>query len=180
MSQPAISKDFQTRIRQAIAKGWRMDRSEAVALTDLAILHGDIDVDQGGRMVRHLEQGAIMRRDNGQWVCTTCGGNCGQCGMTDFIGNVGFSFDRIVAGLNQPGNKPVDQEARMADHRYNKNTVKIILGWLAVAAAFVFIASMLGGCTSVPPGTYVGSGTCGQCIGPYDVTLSSHREALTR
>ncbi len=30
------------------------------------------------------------------WVCDFCGGNCGQCGMTSIVGNVGFSMQRIV------------------------------------------------------------------------------------
>jgi hypothetical protein len=34
----------------------------------------------------------------GTWreVCDTCGGNCGQCGMTERLGNPGFSLDRIL------------------------------------------------------------------------------------
>jgi hypothetical protein len=30
------------------------------------------------------------------WICDICGGNCGQCGMTSIVGNVGFSMQRIV------------------------------------------------------------------------------------
>jgi hypothetical protein len=44
----------------------------------------------------------------GGWreVCDTCGGNCGQCGMTERLGNPGFSLDRIIAktGMNNPVN----------------------------------------------------------------------------
>jgi hypothetical protein len=38
------------------------------------------------------------RTVDGGWreVCDTCGGNCGQCGMTERLGNPGFSFDRIL------------------------------------------------------------------------------------
>jgi hypothetical protein len=46
------------------------------------------------------------RTVGGGWreVCDTCGGNCGQCGMTERLGNPGFSLDRIIAktGMNNP------------------------------------------------------------------------------
>ena len=146
-----------------------MDRSEAVALTDYAVLRGEIPFEKAGRLVHHLQQGSIMRNNKGQWVCSFCGGNCGQCGMTDFVGNVPYSFDRIEAGINPPGKKPLDIESKRAG--YNKNTVRIVVGYLAVAAALAFVSWMLTGCapTGMP---------CTSCIGPYDITLSSHREAL--
>ena len=52
---------------------------------------------------------------------------------------------------------------------------RFIAAYIVTIFAFGIV---LGGCTSLPPGTYVGSGTCDQCVGPYDVTLTSHREAL--
>lgn len=41
---------------------------------------------------------AWARTVDGGWreVCNFCGGNCGQCGMTERLGNPGFSFDRII------------------------------------------------------------------------------------
>lgn len=42
----------------------------------------------------------------------------------------------------------------------------------------IFVACLiLSGCTTTGP--VIGSCPPGQCIGPYDVTLTSHREALT-
>lgn len=35
------------------------------------------------------------------WVCDFCGGNCGQCGMTSIVGNVGFSMQTMVDNLNK-------------------------------------------------------------------------------
>lgn len=49
-----------------------------------------------------------------------------------------------------------------------------LLLWLAIA---VVVGLILSGCTTTGP--VIGSCPPGQCIGPYDVTLTSHREALT-
>jgi hypothetical protein len=49
-----------------------------------------------------------------------------------------------------------------------------LLLWLAIA---VVVGLILSGCTTTGP--VIGSCLPGQCIGPYDVTLTSHREALT-
>lgn len=61
-----------------------------------------------------------------------------------------------------------------------KPSAGIVAYIVFIFAVAMVLGIVLGGCTSVPPGTYVGSGTCASCIGPYDVTLSSHREALAR
>lgn len=56
---------------------------------------------------------------------------------------------------------------------------RFIVAYIVTIFAFAMILGIvLGGCTSLPPGTYVGSGTCASCIGPYDMTLTSHREAV--
>lgn len=34
-------------------------------------------------------------------VCDFCGGNCGQCGNTDTLGNIPFSMDRMIEGLTR-------------------------------------------------------------------------------
>ncbi|PZQ95153.1 MAG: hypothetical protein DI533_20090 [Cereibacter sphaeroides] len=65
----------------------------------------------------------------------------------------------------------------MTERRPSAGIIAYIVLIFAVA---MVLGLTLGGCTSVPPGTYVGSGTCDQCIGPYDVTLTSHRAALAR
>ena len=40
-------------------------------------------------------------------VCYTCGGNCGQCGITGRIGNVPPSLDRIIETTqNDPNSQP--------------------------------------------------------------------------
>jgi hypothetical protein len=42
--------------------------------------------------------GLVWARIPGRWipVCDFCGGNCGQCGNTEIVGNVGFSMQRIA------------------------------------------------------------------------------------
>jgi hypothetical protein len=42
-----------------------------------------------------LESGQYMVRD-GIVVCSTCGGNCGQCGYTDTLGNIPFDFQFMI------------------------------------------------------------------------------------
>lgn len=43
-------------------------------------------------------QGYMWRRINDVWrmVCDTCGGNCGQCGITGRIGNVQLDMDHLI------------------------------------------------------------------------------------
>lgn len=38
----------------------------------------------------------IWRVDKWIEVCDTCGGNCGQCGITGRVGNPGFSLDEVI------------------------------------------------------------------------------------
>lgn len=46
-----------------------------------------------------MEQG-FYKREDGNVACISCGGNCGQCGNTSKLGNIGFSFNGIVNSLN--------------------------------------------------------------------------------
>lgn len=43
-------------------------------------------------------KGLVWRRIPGRWilVCDFCGGNCGQCCLTDTVGNVGFDMQRMA------------------------------------------------------------------------------------
>jgi hypothetical protein len=47
------------------------------------------------RMKAH---GLVWARIPGKFipVCDFCGGNCGQCGITSIVGNVGFSMKRMA------------------------------------------------------------------------------------
>lgn len=101
-TEAAEARDYRIRLRQAAAKGWRLDESEARALTELSIQHGHIEPEKAEKLVRHLQAGQVMLTREG-WVCEFCGGNCGQCGMTDFVGNAPFSFDRIASHIKAPG-----------------------------------------------------------------------------
>ena len=47
-----------------------------------------------------LASGEFAVKD-GRVVCATCGGNCGQCGVTDTIGNVPFSFSTLVDSVEK-------------------------------------------------------------------------------
>ena len=38
----------------------------------------------------------ILHKDEWREVCDFCHGNCGQCGLTDRIGNIPASMDAIV------------------------------------------------------------------------------------
>ena len=50
--------------------------------------------------------------------------------------------------------------------------------WTAIGIAVGFVLVMiLSGCTTTGP--VIGSCPPDRCVGPYDLTLSSHREALT-
>lgn len=62
-----------------------------------------------------------------------------------------------------------------ANLRRNAMGLRILAGYLAIVASAFMIAWVLSGCTTT---NYTGTGTCANCIGPYDVTLSSHRRAL--
>lgn len=43
-------------------------------------------------------RGYMWRNINGvrTLVCDTCGGNCGQCGETDRLGNIPIDFDYMI------------------------------------------------------------------------------------
>jgi len=58
-----------------------------------------------------LASGDFMIR-SGRVVCSTCGGNCGQCGVTDTIGNVPFCFDTLIDSFH--GGRPQRWWARIA------------------------------------------------------------------
>lgn len=50
------------------------------------------------RTERMKQSGLIWTKNvEGKWimVCDFCGGNCGQCGLTSIVGNVGFSMERM-------------------------------------------------------------------------------------
>jgi hypothetical protein len=55
------------------------------------------------------QRGTVWGRTvDGGWreVCDTCGGNCGQCGMTERLGNMPVDLMRLVrkTGMDQPVN----------------------------------------------------------------------------
>lgn len=58
------------------------------------------------RTIEMVQRGTVWAKAADGWreVCDTCGGNCGQCGMTERLGNPGFSLDRIIkkTGMNNP------------------------------------------------------------------------------
>lgn len=47
-----------------------------------------------------LERGEFVI-NKGLVVCSTCGGNCGQCGNTGILGNIGFDMNVLVKSVNQ-------------------------------------------------------------------------------
>lgn len=63
----------------------------------------DLIMSQKGLIWRLVEYSDGSR----QWrkVCDFCGGNCGQCGLTDTIGNIPFSLDRMVKKGNWDSGK---------------------------------------------------------------------------
>lgn len=89
-------REYAKLIVKASQNEWRLDKEDADALVELGIELGHIDPSRSSKIARELQFGQVMLREDGVWACTVCGGNCGQCGMTDFYGNIGFSFDHIV------------------------------------------------------------------------------------
>jgi len=45
------------------------------------------------------KEGYYVRGD-GKLACITCGGNCGQCGNTSKLGNIGFEMQSIINSLH--------------------------------------------------------------------------------
>ena len=97
------------------------------------IAHGPIEDDPGGPVTMHYiswrcrgcektigdpldrndsrpsfraADGFVWRKVEKVWrqVCDTCGGNCGQCGITGRIGNIAPSMDYLIVstGMNNP------------------------------------------------------------------------------
>ena len=52
-----------------------------------------------------LADGSLVVK-NGVVACATCGGNCGQCGMTDTLGNIGFDFQTVVDSAHTADGRP--------------------------------------------------------------------------
>lgn len=159
-------------ISQASAKGWRLDETEARELVDLGLGLNLIEPEQATKLKRELQYGHVFLREDGKWACTTCGGNCGQCGMTDFYGNIGFSMDHLARTDQGRHSLPVYTLRKEGFASSYGELVWKLRVPLLLALALVLSALALSGCaTTAPP-------PCTTCIGPYDVTLSSHREAL--
>lgn len=167
-SRPAEDRAFWRMIAQASNKGWRLDKDEARVLVEAGIGLGFIDAKRGPKLARELEYGGVMLREDGQWACSTCGGNCGncgQCGMTDFYGNIGFSMDHMVK--TEAGRHSLPRYALKSVRRF------AMVRKIVFVLAFIFVVVLvLSGCTTTHPPP------CLACVGPYDITLSSHREAL--
>lgn len=89
-------KRFKRAIKQAMKMDWRLSEAKAKSLTELAVRLGYIDGSRVRKLQNKLEHGEVFLREDGEWACITCGGNCGQCGDTAFYGNVGFSVQHIV------------------------------------------------------------------------------------
>lgn len=145
-------------ISQASAKGWRLDHAKARELVDLGIGLNMIDPENASTMMHELEFGHVFLRDDGHWACTTCGGNCGQCGMTSVYGNIGFSIDHLAQTEQGRHSLPVYRVK-------GRRLTSVLALWAGIIVALCLI---LLGCTH----------TCAACVGPYDITLNSHREAL--
>lgn len=148
-----------------------------------------------------LASGEFVAKD-GRVVCATCGGNCGQCGVTDTIGNVPFNFDTIVESLKagrpalrvvggrdiplsefgpEPGPEIIDES-----HYIKRRGIDWFMVFAVVYSAFywgvtvilplVLVVMSLAACSTVPERTRPPE--CITCVGPYDIGLTSHREAL--
>lgn len=139
-----------------------------------------------------LASGEFVAKD-GRVVCATCGGNCGQCGVTDTIGNVPFDFDTIVDSLKagRPalrvvGGSEFTPEIVDESHHVKRRGIDWLMVFAVIYSAFywgvslilplVLIIMSLTGCTTAPERTRPPE--CIACVGPYDIGLTSHREAL--
>lgn len=60
--------------------------------------HGELTGTNDPKEAELLRQGYFIRAD-GKVACTTCGGNCGQCGNTAKLGNIGYNLNHMVKQL---------------------------------------------------------------------------------
>ena len=52
--------------------------------------------DREERILGGLKTGELIINKNGDAVCSTCGGNCGQCGLTMTVGNIHARMEHLV------------------------------------------------------------------------------------
>lgn len=87
------------RVKDRLAAWYCEQRYGAFLTEDVADLDTSPCIIAPVRTHEMRSRGTIWAKTaTGGWreVCDFCGGNCGQCGMTERLGNPGFSFDRII------------------------------------------------------------------------------------
>src|SRR6185436_398319 len=89
-------KHYKRLLDKARQANWRVSAELAEELSFVAVAVNHIPADKRLRLAYGLTHGEYYVRPDGNWACTTCAGNCGQCGKTDMLGNIGFSFDQVV------------------------------------------------------------------------------------
>jgi hypothetical protein len=95
--------------------------------------------DRKRRLEEGMRMGEFIKRVDGVVVCKTCGGNCGQCGVTSTVGNVAFSLDTIIESVHPKKSPDLSPfEAKISEPPLARR--------LTIAAALVGILSGLGAC----------------------------------
>ncbi len=120
----------------AKANNWKLLRSEAEALVNAGVACDLINPDKANKLINGLVFGEYIFRGDGKWACSTCHGNCGQCGDTDFLGNIGFNFDAIV-GANERLNAIVARQNKMRLPYHLPAWVWVVVGATAVITGLI-------------------------------------------
>lgn len=135
------NKAFVKMLRQAARKGWKLDEAEATALVDEGVSLGHIDPDRAKKLIDKLKYGHVYLRTDGQWACTVCGGNCGQCGDTGFYGNIGMDMDVLGQTFSRlvPTGKPVSPNRPARTFKW----ITLLHAGLYAAAMWMVIAVLI-------------------------------------
>lgn len=185
MDQTATALLMQGATDEQIAEGWRVGRSardcdliaKLAKSYDMSVEDYLADFSKHGelRIVLGLASGEFVLNRDGEPVCSFCGGNCGQCGDTDILGNVPFSFDKIVESFHR---RPVPQTPSRTISAPDKpaRCWMDTAGYgLVIGAAIAFVLIALAGCSATPGHPYY---TPAVLINGFDPTLTSHQKAL--
>lgn len=88
------------------------------------------------RIAYKLGTGEIERNENGVLVCSLCKGNCGQCGLTDILGDAPpASLASIILG--EPDPRELYVKPPLA--KPPRDETMVVLLWMALAIVFAFV-----------------------------------------
>lgn len=122
-------------IKQAQQESWLLNAELANELASVAVSVKHIHPEFESRLAKGLQFGEYYIREDNKWACRTCGGNCGQCGNTNMLGNIGFSFDKLIDNLEP---SEVEEKSFVLSYEKFLQELSLFLGALAlIISAFV-------------------------------------------